>query len=257
MRKAFTLIELLAVIAIIAILAAILFPVFAQAKEAAKKTNCLSNGRQVGIATMMYLGDSDGVFPIFNMYNSSPGPKEAGHKGVEVLVLPYAKSTKVFESPLDQSSPFTDQEFAGLGKPRPRTYAEAYGSSYRFTRCMFTRVHGYSTQNNFLLTPDTTVIVSESTVENPSNTRIMRAEMFPFFEKSKDPGCARYGYDCDGTTYFRMWGKTGGTMIFSDGSARVITSNGQFDKTVVNPEGKESGEANAASWSGTWYGECD
>jgi len=63
-RKAFTLIELLVVIAIIAILAAILFPVFAQAKEAAKKTSCLSNTKQLNTAAMLYLNDSDDIMPI-------------------------------------------------------------------------------------------------------------------------------------------------------------------------------------------------
>lgn len=58
-RRAFTLIELLVVIAIIAILAAILFPVFAQAKEAAKKTACLSNSKEQGTAVLMYGGDYD------------------------------------------------------------------------------------------------------------------------------------------------------------------------------------------------------
>jgi len=59
----FTLIELLVVIAIIAILAAILFPVFAQAKEAAKKTNCVSDTKQTGLALMMYATDYDDVIP--------------------------------------------------------------------------------------------------------------------------------------------------------------------------------------------------
>ena len=59
MRKAFTLIELLVVISIIAILAAILFPVFAQAKAAAKTSVCLSNMKQMGLALQMYVGDND------------------------------------------------------------------------------------------------------------------------------------------------------------------------------------------------------
>lgn len=63
-RKAFTLIELLVVIAIIAILAAILFPVFAQAKEAAKKTQDLSNVKQLGVAIAMYANDNEDLMPL-------------------------------------------------------------------------------------------------------------------------------------------------------------------------------------------------
>jgi len=70
-RKAFTLIELLVVIAIIAILAAILFPVFAQAKEAAKKTADLSNLKQSGTSYAIYTTDSDDIFPI--AYRFTPG----------------------------------------------------------------------------------------------------------------------------------------------------------------------------------------
>ena len=66
-RRAFTLIELLVVIAIIAILAAILFPVFAQAKEAAKKTSCLSNLKNIGLAMTLYQNDSDDGFPNTNV----------------------------------------------------------------------------------------------------------------------------------------------------------------------------------------------
>lgn len=63
MKKAFTLIELLVVIAIIAILAAILFPVFAQAKEAAYKSTCISNQKQLGTAFLVYASDYDDLFP--------------------------------------------------------------------------------------------------------------------------------------------------------------------------------------------------
>src|SRR5438034_806664 len=70
-RRGFTLIELLVVIAIIAILAAILFPVFARAREAARKTNCLSNLKNIGLASLMYVQDYDEQFPWLMMDNRS------------------------------------------------------------------------------------------------------------------------------------------------------------------------------------------
>jgi prepilin-type N-terminal cleavage/methylation domain-containing protein len=71
MKKAFTLIELLVVIAIIAILAAILFPVFAQAKEAAKKTATLTHYKQTGTASAIYLTDYDDLYPMSFAYNTA------------------------------------------------------------------------------------------------------------------------------------------------------------------------------------------
>jgi len=111
--SAFTLIELLVVIAIIAILAAILFPVFAQAKAAAKKTMCLSNNKQIGTSLYLYLNDSDDTLPMAN-YPAAPayiGPPftvfqfHAGAGVAELawadLLQPYAKSTKIFGCPDD------------------------------------------------------------------------------------------------------------------------------------------------------------
>lgn len=72
-RSAFTLIELLVVIAIIAILAAILFPVFAQAKEAAKQTSTLSNGKQLGTSFAIYTADYDDNYPSSLPWNSAGG----------------------------------------------------------------------------------------------------------------------------------------------------------------------------------------
>lgn len=76
LRRAFTLIELLVVIAIIAILAAILFPVFAQAKEAAKKTGTLSNAKQMGTALNIYTTDYDDNFPIATVFWQGRFPQE-------------------------------------------------------------------------------------------------------------------------------------------------------------------------------------
>jgi prepilin-type N-terminal cleavage/methylation domain-containing protein/prepilin-type processing-associated H-X9-DG protein len=88
-RRAFTLIELLVVIAIIAILAAILFPVFAQAKMAAKKTADMSNMKQIGTGLMMYCNDADDMFP----RNEYPNP-EYGSNGFtwREATQPYIKS---------------------------------------------------------------------------------------------------------------------------------------------------------------------
>lgn len=96
MQKAFTLIELLVVIAIIAILAAILFPVFSQAKEAAKKTTCLSNMRQVGLATTLYLNDFDGKYAQVKNFSAHPDVDDADgsiedpdYGSVFAIVFPY------------------------------------------------------------------------------------------------------------------------------------------------------------------------
>lgn len=100
--NAFTLIELLVVIAIIAILAAILFPVFAQAREKARQSACLSNMKQIGLGIMMYTQDYDETLPSTWLGNGpaaafdpGPGPAYSWQYGI----TPYIKNTGVFTCP--------------------------------------------------------------------------------------------------------------------------------------------------------------
>src|SRR5688572_23189458 len=104
-RSAFTLIELLVVIAIIAILAAILFPVFAQAREKARQAACLNNLKQLGTATMQYVQDYDETFPFNNSGTAElPIPDGRIYRGrLQWLnqIFPYVKSTAVYICPSD------------------------------------------------------------------------------------------------------------------------------------------------------------
>jgi len=129
MKRAFTLIELLVVIAIIAILAAILFPVFAQAKAAAKKTVSISNAKQIGLGILMYTTDYDDYYPrnddciagsslngALNLNDFPAGGIGAGCTTApfkyrlnafawQKWVLPYIKNVDIFDHPMRQKDP--------------------------------------------------------------------------------------------------------------------------------------------------------
>ncbi len=118
-RKGFTLIELLVVIAIIAILAAILFPVFAQAREKARQTSCLSNQKQIGTALIMYVQDYDETFPAGERLNraGSPGTLTADSPAAAFLhtgqgwaaqIYSLTKSGQALKCPDDSTSVVTD-----------------------------------------------------------------------------------------------------------------------------------------------------
>lgn len=91
-RTGFTLIELLVVIAIIAILAAILFPVFAQAREKARQTTCVSNLKQIGVAFMMYTQDYDETYPVWTGMCPDPNLRWALRYMFPGLVDPYIRN---------------------------------------------------------------------------------------------------------------------------------------------------------------------
>jgi prepilin-type N-terminal cleavage/methylation domain-containing protein len=133
----FTLIELLVVIAIIAILAAILFPVFARAREQARRTACVSNVRQIGMGWMMYVQDYDESFPPSNSPNSSNwGPSTTftgkypckpcrphlkGNDAITydptIYAIPYIKSMDLFKCPSDVGFPTALVNDPSQGQP--------------------------------------------------------------------------------------------------------------------------------------------
>src|SRR5689334_6425691 len=100
-RLGFTLIELLVVIAIIAILAAILFPVFAQAREAARKSSCLSNIKQINLAISMYRQDYDETFPMAYYYLNDNNSAN-GYAQWSGFMQPYVKNWGIFKCPSDK-----------------------------------------------------------------------------------------------------------------------------------------------------------
>ncbi len=101
----FTLIELLVVIAIIAILAAILFPVFARAREKARQTSCLSNLKQIGLGVMMYCEDYDEMYPQTHPGSwSDPTPSDVDLSILRLDIYPYIKNWQVWRCPSDNSA---------------------------------------------------------------------------------------------------------------------------------------------------------
>ena len=150
-RNGFTLIELLVVIAIIAILAAILFPVFAQAREKARQASCQSNLKQIGLALKMYVQDYDETWPNGSIYGFSYG--QTGDIGqnftypgwVSNVLIPYTKNQQIYRCPSLQGSGFYDPFNGGTATtngPNQTSYAYNYQSFKGVTEAQIPEVSG-------------------------------------------------------------------------------------------------------------------
>lgn len=198
-RKAFTLIELLVVIAIIAILTAIIFPVFARAKAAAKKTGCISNLRQIGQGTLMYMADADDRFPFAVdpidkaqpvIWNAEPEFQALipSMPFLHEALQPYIKSLDLFKCPADSGTEVLDDrpQIPFLNAP---SLFDRYQTSYFFrTEIAFKQLSQTGLQN-----PAATNYLFDAAGHWHGDGGAMRASVDPdeFVQK-----IGKYRYNC-------------------------------------------------------------
>ena len=161
--KAFTLIELLVVIAIIAILAAILFPVFARARENARRASCQSNLKQIGLGILQYTQDYDERYPLsrtaniaYNGYINQTAPWH-------LVIQPYVKSVQLFQCPSNTSNLKMSYTNNGSGDQIPASYV-CVGHDWRADwggRTIMTENYGAALSE--VSYPSTTIMVGEHT----------------------------------------------------------------------------------------------
>ncbi len=214
-RRAFTLIELLVVIAIIAILAAILFPVFAQARESARQTACVSNGRQIGIGLCMYLQDFDESFPPADYggpVTSPPYTQFAWYSGAGGsvfyppccfdLLQPYEKNAQIHKCPSDASGLPTAKLPLGVNGDGAPLQPLSYCLNRYFYYNRSTTPYSFSPSAGYPLAsipaPSSKIFVAESAsalgreLIGPSNLSLVTAGQPPLFTRHRAGGTYMY-----------------------------------------------------------------
>jgi prepilin-type N-terminal cleavage/methylation domain-containing protein/prepilin-type processing-associated H-X9-DG protein len=243
-RSGFTLIELLVVIAIIAILAAILFPVFAQAREKARAISCLSNEKQVGLGIMQYQQDWDEKNP--GGLNGYGG----GGSGWAGQIYAYVKSTQVFKCP-DDSGVDTYASSLGLNANTSLVNPACAASNYSGPCCTMT---ADSSPIAAYTAPASTVLLFEVT---NSKYYDITTETLPAgypVPAGKDGGTATYcggspaGYGLGGSYEPNGYNSSAGGATQNDGTLKYATGifNGITQNTgsFTGTDGRHTGGAN-------------
>ena len=223
-KSAFTLIELLVVIAIIAILAAILFPVFARARENARRASCQSNLKQIALGVFMYTQDYDERLPLYAQWSAVPDYQQ----GWAYSLQPYLKNVQIYQCPSESAAP-TDVSGSG--------YTD-YGYNIALGRNNSASPWGTSTSIASLTQPSLTVMFVDDNSGNAQNWTTGGTETSSCASAGDcTPRLARFSLDdalrhLDGQNY-----------AFADGhvkwakSTRISSSQGQSTSVynVITP----------------------
>ena len=253
-RRAFTLIELLVVIAIIAILAAILFPVFAKAREKARQISCASNEKQLGLAIMQYVQDNDELYVVQEVNGSAPapavpfnppagtlspfGPYKWTANGWADALFPYVKSTQVFRCP--DLSPGPNANNAGTNNE------DSTGASqYALNRWISANAN-YQTNNAQLEFPASTFLLIETYAWGASQASTNEENQWGYadtFQQQLTSGDGRQGIAP------QQVHTAGSNFVFCDGHVKWIQAAklGLLPNGTATAQSIMNDEANPAS----------
>jgi len=216
-RRGFTLIELLVVIAIIAILAAILFPVFAKAREKARQTSCVSNEKQIVLGLLMYAQDYDESLMAPRLPGvgcpdgNNPSGTDNGHRTWKVIVQPYVKNLQLFRCPSEATTRFE----SGVAQEGIQDIRGHYGLN-NATTC---GSKGWTAGIRAFQSPASLILIAESPLPDTGGHHV-----------GCSLGC------CNGTGWWRLIHSGGMNFGFYDGHAKWMKVGRTINPGTPEPD---------------------